>query len=80
MIANFAMPAGVSNVRRPFDQRLISHVPANAPRRVPIATEPNSKGDRPAMTQGEKDPTKIAGPIVVAAQQDQREREAGWWP
>src|SRR5215472_6693904 len=50
MIANFAVPAGVSNVWRPFDQRLISHVPANAPRRVPIPTDPNSKGDRPAST------------------------------
>src|SRR6516225_11796961 len=50
MIANFAMPAGVSNVLRPFDQRLINHVPANTPRRVPIPTEPNSKGDRPAIT------------------------------
>src|SRR6476646_3730438 len=49
MIANFATPAGVPNVRRPFDQRLISQVPANAARRVPIPTEPNSRSDRPAM-------------------------------
>src|SRR5215471_11334397 len=49
MIANFAMPEGVSNVWRPFDQRSINHAPANAARRVPIPTEPNSRSDRPAM-------------------------------
>src|SRR5260370_34026704 len=48
MIANFAILEEVPNVWRPFDQRLISHVPANAARRVPIPTEPNSKSDRPA--------------------------------
>src|SRR5216684_7591254 len=63
MIANFAIPEGVSNVWRPFDQRPISHVPANAARRVPIATEPNSRSDRPAMKLGKRDPTKIAGQI-----------------
>src|SRR5713226_1077170 len=47
MIANFTILEGVSNVWRPFDQRPISHVPANAARRVPIATEPNSRSDRP---------------------------------
>src|ERR1700732_4149103 len=61
MIANFAILEGVSNVWWPFDQRLISHVPANAARRVLIPTEPNSKSDRPAMREGERDPTKIAG-------------------
>src|SRR5688572_29424332 len=45
-IANFAIPEGVANAWRPFDQRPISHVPANAARRVPIPTEPNSKSDR----------------------------------
>src|SRR6266850_8297409 len=49
MIANFAILEGVPNVWWPFDQRLISHVPANAARRVPMPTEPNSKSDRPAM-------------------------------
>ena len=49
MIANFATLEGVANVWRPFDQRLISHVPANAARRVLIPTEPNSKSDRSAM-------------------------------
>src|SRR6266404_8257086 len=49
MIANFAILEGAPNVWRPFDQRLISHVPASAARRVPTPTEPNSKSDRPAM-------------------------------
>jgi hypothetical protein len=49
MIANFKIPEGVANVWQPFDQRLISHVPANAARRVPIPTEPHSKNDRSAM-------------------------------
>src|SRR5437868_3982326 len=49
MIANFAIPEGVANVWRPFDQRLISHVPANAARRVAIPTAPNSRSDRSAM-------------------------------
>src|SRR6266702_4344549 len=56
MIANFAILEGALNVWRPFDQRLISHVPANAARRVPTPTEPNSKSDRPAMRSGERDP------------------------
>src|SRR6476619_1611867 len=41
MIANFTIPEGVENVWQPFDQRLISHLPANAARRVPIPTEPH---------------------------------------
>src|SRR6266404_4835715 len=49
MIANFAILEGVRNVWRPFDQRLISHVPANAARRVLTPTEPDSKSDRSAM-------------------------------
>src|SRR5579862_991737 len=49
MIANFAVPEAVENARRPFDQRPISHVPANAARSVPIQTEPNSRIDRSAM-------------------------------
>src|SRR5689334_13914088 len=61
MIANLATPAGLSNVRYPLDQRSMSHAPANAPRSVPIATEPTSKSDRSAMMQGESDPTKIVG-------------------
>src|SRR6266478_7270688 len=63
MIANFAMLEGVPNAWSPFDQRLISHVPANAARRVLIPTEPSSNSDRPAMREGERDPTKIAGQI-----------------
>src|SRR6266702_4884941 len=43
MIANFAILEGVPNVWWPFDQRLISHVPANAARRLLIPTEPDSK-------------------------------------
>src|SRR5215216_2831023 len=35
MTANFATPEGLANVWRPFDQRLISHVPENAARRTP---------------------------------------------
>src|SRR6478736_7459452 len=61
MIANFAILEGVPNVWCLFDQRLISHVPANAARRVLIPTEPDSKSDRSAMRLGERDPTKIAG-------------------
>src|SRR5438552_12424130 len=61
MIAHFAIPEGVPNVWRPFDQRLISNVPANAARRVLIPTEPNSNSDRPAVRQGQRDPTNIAG-------------------
>src|ERR1700676_3869568 len=38
MIANFAILEGFPNVRCPFDQRLISHVPANAASRVLIPT------------------------------------------
>src|SRR6476660_4333278 len=49
MIANLAIPEGVPNVWRPFDQRPISHVPANAARRVAIPTEPDSRSDPPAM-------------------------------
>src|SRR4029434_6367463 len=45
MIANFAIPEAVPNVRRPFDQRLVGHVPANAASRVPIPTEPASNSD-----------------------------------
>src|SRR5918992_6103782 len=45
MIANFATVKGVPNVWRPLDQRLISHVPATAARRVPSPTEPNSRTD-----------------------------------
>src|SRR4051794_11717417 len=53
MIANFAIAEGLSNVSWPFDQRLISDVPANAARRVPIPTDPNSNSDWPAMRYGE---------------------------
>src|SRR6266508_171284 len=49
MIANFATVEGAPNVWWPLDQRLISHVPATAARRVPIPTEPNSKTDWLAM-------------------------------
>src|SRR6185437_4877014 len=63
MVANLAIPEGVPNVCAPFDQRPISHDPATAASRVPIPAEPTSKSDRPAMRQGERDPTKIAGQI-----------------
>src|ERR1700751_4338732 len=52
MIANFATLEGVPKVWRPLDQRLISHVPANAASRAPVPTEPNttkSRSDRPGM-------------------------------
>ena len=39
MKANFAMPAGVSNVWRPFDQRLVTQLPANAASMVPVAMD-----------------------------------------
>src|SRR3954464_14415110 len=49
IIANVATLDGVPNIWCPFDQRLTSHVPASAARRVLMPTEPNSNGDRPAM-------------------------------
>src|SRR3954453_19173885 len=63
MIANLAIQEGLANVWGPLDQRLISHVPANAASRTLVPTEPNSRSDRPAMRWGERDPTKIAGQI-----------------
>src|ERR1700692_4098419 len=45
MSANFAMPSGVAKVLRPYDQRLISHAPANAASVVPMPIEPDSKSD-----------------------------------
>src|SRR6185312_1814396 len=45
MIANFATSEGVANIRSPFDQRPISHVPANAARSAPTPREPDSRID-----------------------------------
>src|SRR5215203_3463416 len=50
MSANFAMPAGVSNVLRPFDQRPIIHAPANPASRDPIPTEVDAKTECPCMS------------------------------
>ena len=61
MSANFAAPAAVSNVRRPFDQRLISQAPAPAATRVPTAAKPGVKKACEAMTPKANDPNRIAG-------------------
>src|ERR1700691_942051 len=61
--ANFAMPKGVSNVLRPFDQRLISHAPANAASSVPIPIKPSAKKERAAIALEANDPSKMAGQI-----------------
>src|SRR6516164_6902574 len=49
MIANLATLEAVANIRRPRDQRRISHAPAKAARTVPMPAEPSSRGDRPAL-------------------------------
>src|SRR3984957_19151583 len=42
MTANFAMPRPAVNVLYPYDQRLISHAPANAASAVPRPMAPDS--------------------------------------
>ena len=65
MSPNFAVPEGVSNVLRPFDQRSISQAPANAASTAPTALKPGAINERVAIAPNENDPNKIAGHIRI---------------
>ena len=72
-------PIGVSNALRPFDQRLISHVPANAANNVPTPMEPAAKSERATIAWKKTNPAKLQakfGTRVTVAKRAQTQMAA----